>query len=68
MFAGVSDSGWEEMFFLFFFWLNVENIVVTVLSSIVRLRFVFPDSPLSLITYVKEEILGLSALRNALYC
>ena len=52
-----------------FFWLNVENIVVTVLSSsIVRLRFVFPDSPLSLITHVKEEISGLSALRNALYC
>ena len=54
--------------FFFFFWLNVENIVVTVLSSIVRFRFVFPDSPLSLITHEKEEISGLSALRNALYC
>ena len=62
----MSDSGWEEMFFFFFFFLlNVENIIVTVLSSIVRLRFVFPDSPLSLITHVKEEISGLSALRNA---
>ena len=49
----------------FFFWLKVENIIVTVLSSIVRLRFVFPDSPLSLITHVKEEITDLSALRNA---
>ena len=68
MFAGVSDSGWEEMFFFSCFFFNVENIVVTVLSSIVRFRFVFPDSPLSLITHVKEEISGLSALRNALYC
>ena len=51
-----------------FFFFNVENIVVTVLSSIVRFRFVLPDSPLSSITHVKEEISGLSALRNALYC
>ena len=54
--------------FFFFLLLNVENKIVTVLSSIVRFRFVFPDSPLSLITHVKEEISGLSALRNALYC
>ena len=60
--------GRNVFFFFFFFFFNVENIVVTVLSSIVRFRFVFPDSPLSLITHVKEEISGLSALRNALYC